>query len=339
MGNILDAVETVSSGLEKIGKKADVYASNGSIGTFLDSFIVTPRIVVSSTLKDSDAINGVIDLNLDVFVSMYTRTFNILMSVYGFDQTFALRTLGNGTKYSLESVEDNGEVSLDVCAEKGEFPLDVSKPALEDGNKVVREVELSADVTHPDTGKSASFKLTVLVKASIVYTDYVDIKEAIDTNGDKVSFGYRLDEYRSGAINLWNLITSNDLIKKYKKSRIRDKGDFLKYIEERRRKNIKRLSLSQTVDFSKMYQMIIISKKELSRAEKILGGSVKKDKFKDKLLDNTLSMSLTTIDDDYEMVDMMLEGIDDKVELSFKQIIKSGGNDTNEILKWMISQR
>lgn len=343
MGSILDAIELVSEGLGSIGKevskKGDVLLSNGSMGSFLENFIITPRIVISNTLRDNDDITNIIDLNMDTFVTMYTRTFDILLRVYGYDQQFALRTLGSGTTFTLESESEVlGEVSLEDCASKCTFPLDLS---LEDNkiNIATREVELSATVIDKDKGTAHDFKLTVLVRASIVYTDSVDIKEAIDTNGDRVSFSYRLDEYRSGLISLNNLIFSNDLIKKYKKSRLKDKGDFLKEIEVRRRKNVKSLSIRQTVDFSKMYQMIIISKSELKIAEKILGGKIDKNRFKDKLLNNTLSMAITVMDDDYEMVDVYLEGIPDKLELSYKSLRKGDKSDTNDVLKWMISQR
>ena len=118
MANI---IETFIEQMEKFNGKEDVLLSNGSIGSLLNNFIVTPRIVVSDSLRGSDEIGDIIDFNLDVFAMMYTRTFDLLLSIYGYDTKFAIRTMGNGTRWSLESHGDIGEPSIAACEEHKYF--------------------------------------------------------------------------------------------------------------------------------------------------------------------------------------------------------------------------
>jgi len=344
MSNIKGIIEVMSKELGDLGKKVDVAKTNGSIGSFLSSFIVTPRIVISESLRDSEELDSVIEYNLDVFSLMYSRVFDLLLTVYGFDTKMALRTLGNGARYSLESSDGlYGEPSFEVCAEKCKFPLDINHASIEAkdtlANRAIKEIELSTRVHHPDTGRDMDIRVKMLMKATITYTNPKEIFTAVDTQGKRISFGYRLDEYRSGAISLTNLIFSNDLLKEWKKNRLAEKTDFLKYIEERRRKNTENLAMHRTVNMSKMFQMLIVSKNDLKMIEKITGGKMNKDRVKDQILDSILSMSLTSVDGDYKIVDLYLSDIAGNVELTFGALKKGGANNNDEIIKWMMGQR
>jgi len=343
MSNIMEVIGAMGKELDGLGNKLDVATSNGSIGAFLSGFIVTPRIVVSESLRDSEELNSIIDFNLNVFSLMYSRVFDILLSVYGYDSKMAIRTLGNGSTFSLEDLSTLGdEPDLDECAKNCKFPLDISQPAVESSlsSKVVKEIELSSSVHHPKTGKEMSIKIKMLMRASISYTDPKEIYTAVDTQGKKVSFSYRWDEYRSGAISLYNLITANDLRKEYKKNRLKERSDFMKYIEERRGKNIKSIVMKQSVNMSKMFQMLIVSKRDLNAIQKLVGGKMTKDRIKDSVLDSILSMSLTSVDDDHETIDLFLADIPGNTEMTFKSLAKGDtNNNNNEIIKWMMGQR
>jgi len=338
-----EVIETMGKELGELGTPIDVLASNGSIGSFLSGFIVTPRLVISESLRDAEELESIIDYNLNVFSLMYTRAFDLLLTVYGMKTRMALRTLGQGTTFALEDVNSlGGEPSFGVCAERNVFPLDISDASVENksslANKLVKEIELSAHVNHPETGRSMDIKVKMLMRGTIVYTDPKEIFTAVDTQGKRISFGYRWDEYRSGAISLTNLIFSNDLLKEYKKNRINEETYFMKYVESRRKANVQTLVRYQTVNMSKMFQMLIVSQNDLKMIQKIVGGKMSKDRVKDEVLDSILSMSLTSVDDDHETVDLFLNDISGNIEFTFRAL-KKGGANNDEIIKWMMGQR
>jgi len=344
MSNIQEVIEVMGEELGKLGAPIDVLASNGSIGNFLSGFIVTPRLVVSESLRDTEELESVIEYNLNIFGLMYSRVFDLLLTVYGMETKMALHTLGQGTTFALEDADNLGEEpDFEVCAEKNVFPLDISSASIENksslANKVVKEIELSAHVNHPETGRSMDIKVKMLMKATIVYTDPKEIFTAVDTQGKRISFGYRWDEYRSGAISLTNLIFSNDLLKEYKKNRIKEETDFMKYVESRRKANLQTLARRQTVNMSKMFQMLIVSQNDLKMIQKIVGGKMSKDRTKDAVLDSILSMSLTSVDDDHETVELFLNDISGNIEFTFRALKKGGASNNDEIIKWMMGQR
>ena len=346
VSSVSDAILTTLKVLDaatndnKNEKELNLLLSQGSMTKLLSEFIIEPKIVVSKTLKTHASIDDVINAEIDIFVSLYTRVFDMMLSVYGFDAAFALNTLSSRDTYGdAITFESDMKLLKIASSDTPTFPLDVV-PTVENekgGKKVIREVELSSAVTDTD-GKSVPLKIKVLVVASIVYAGSQDIYRMIDVNTDRNNIGSRIDDYRAGAISLMNLITANDLVKEYKKNRIKDTSGLLKAVEARKTKSTAKLLTNKAIGFSKFYQMIIISNAEKEYVERLIGGKLSNRRFKDKLLDHTASLSISVMDDDYELLEIFLKDLADSIPVPYKKLKNGKKDDVSEVLKFMMNK-
>lgn len=334
LGKVLDNLND-----NKNKKELDLLASRGSMSRFLSSFIVEPSIRVSNSLKTHDKIDDVINANIDMFISLYTRVFDVMLSVYGFDQRFALNILSSEKDAIFDSALESVE-TLITSIENIEYPLAAleNKGSAKGINKVYRKVRLSSNFKDSDN-KPVSVDIDVLVVANITYVDPNEVYGALDIKGERNDFFSRLDDYKAGAISLRNLILSDDLIKEYKRKRIKSKSDFLEAIDRREGSSLSKLATSKAMGFSRYYQMVIMSDSEKERIEKLVGGKLSSYRYREKAFESLASLGLSFLDDDFDMVTMYIQNIKEGMELTYKSLGSGSKDSTSEMMKWMLQQR
>ncbi len=328
--------------------------TRGSMTKLIGKFIIEPKIIVSRGLKNHEHVEKVIEMNIDIFTSLYTRVFQILADVHGQETETIIELMSSRvTDYnSLAKVgyESYDNLLVNLESEDGVLPLksngveaEVSNEGLDKsavGKMILREVIIKTK-GKGKKGDSYIIETPVLIRAAIVYTDIKNINNMLTVNDNDKSFWNRLDDYQSGAIPLKDLIFAGDLIKDYKAKKLKDNDDLIKDMEERTREANIKLATEGTVGFNRYYQMIIVGDDDKIKLERSLKGKLSKEKFKDRFLEQSKSLALTVFDEDYERAIFMLKDIKGNTDVSYKSLSKSGNKDNEvlEVLKFVMSNK
>lgn len=200
-----------------------------------------------------------------------------------------------------------------------EIKITVSRSVEKDGNKNNREYETIIPVN---------------IKANIVYTDFKNISNMVDTKGVDKSMSYRWHEWRSGGITFKDFIFATDLVEKYRDNKFKDKDDLLGYINNRQWSANTKVLTSKAIGFNKFYGVVIVTKNELAVLESLIGGEIKRGKYRDELMNTTASMIINVLDMDREHVVIYTKDIQGQSVASFNAIKKrKGDKDSSELVE------
>jgi len=369
------AKETVEA-IRKM-KNLKLLTANGSMMKVISNTIIEPLVIVSSDLKYVDITEKVLETNIDIFTGFYMQTFNLLTNVYKVDSSDAIRLLAtNDSGFTSTAIKEVGDYLTTESADKHDYVKELidgnitigieavnttKKNSKEITSKLTNDIKLSSmltknieltiDINNVETftdntnnlsgneNKNIKIIIPITIKAKIVYIDTDSIINLMAPNSDDKKLWARLDEYRSGAITLTDLIFAGDLIRKYKKNKLKDTEDLMKYINNRTfSANSK--ALRAGVGFEKYYTILVASSDATRKIEKHLRGSVNKERYKNKLMEQTHSMMFSKVDTDYERVVIYTKDISGYSDTSFKALKKSGDKeDLSEIIKAMVSNR
>jgi len=209
-----------------------------------------------------------------------------------------------------------------------------------------RSIEITIPMKRMVDGKEVTSHTVILpmtIKCNIITTPLDSIINLLDVKSPDTAFRARLDEYRSGGITFRELVFAGDLIEKYKKQKKSDGDELIKEMNDRLLSaNVKALNHKGVVGYEKSYSMIIISNGDKLTLDRYMKEDITKNRGKRRLLDRTNSMTLTVLDEDYQMVTLITADISGSSTVSYKAISKrkdSKGSDMSEIIKAMMAGR
>ena len=200
------------------------------------------------------------------------------------------------------------------------------------------------DDTNPDTVTSMlrTVIIPITIKTHIIVTPFDNILNMLKPNDRTKTFGYRLDEWKSGAISLADLIFCGDLIKPYKKAKLKDKDGLINIIKQREESaNAKVLDNKRMIGFEKNYNMLICTADEKVLLNKHIGGSIDNERYKDELLTQAHALTVSIVDDDYERAYIMTKDIRGRSDISYKMLNKRDKNNSElgDIVKALMSNK
>jgi len=211
-----------------------------------------------------------------------------------------------------------------------------------------RNLQITLSVKHDvnKEGKSRPYKghtviIPITVKMYVIYTGIDNILNMLAPNSKDKSFGYRLDEYRAGAISLTDLIFANDLIRQYKDNKLKDKENLLELINNRKLSANSKILDTKAIGFEKFYNMLVVTSEDKVKLDKHMRGDITSEKYKQDLLTQAHAMTCTVIDQDYERVYILTKDIRGRTDISFKALNRRKDKDVDlsEIMKALISNR
>ena len=170
-------------------------------------------------------------------------------------------------------------------------------------------------------------------KESEEYCSYLGLK------AETLTFLYRLDEYKSGAIKFRDLIFAGDLIKSYKKNKIKDKDSLLQLISNRNMTSANKAITYSRGGFEKFYNMIVLTADEVPLFKRSVGGDIEKPNYKDKFLNMVRGLLFTVVDLDYERISVYIKDLTGKSDISFNGLKrkKDGDFQLSDFLKTMMN--
>lgn len=372
--NVLSAVVNTSGGSkvekaaaikEALIDKTALIRTDGSITKLLNAYTVEPILIVSHNASKCEVIEKVIELNADIFCSYYLQAFEILKTMHGLNSTIAIDLLstdagvvgsiikGGINKLSSESHEPDyidmlyNDFKITISRENNASHIrQVSKDDKDSGYKYgILERKLLVTIGYRVEDKNKErIELPITIKAHTVFASLDNIITILEPNSRDKTFSARLDEYRSGAISLAQLVTSSDLIEQYKKNKIKDKEGLLDFINSRVLSANSKVLLSKgkaAVGFEKYYNMLMITAEDKVRIDRAIGGDITKEANKQQLLNQVYGMCYTLVDEDYERITIYTKDIRGVSTTSFKALArrKDGNVDYSELVKAMISNR
>ena len=174
-----------------------------------------------------------------------------------------------------------------------------------------------------------TFSIPITIKTHIIVTPMDSILNMLKPNDRTKKFGYRLDEWKSGAISLKDLIFCGDLIDKYKKNKLKDKDGLLSIIKTREESaNAKALS-GNMVGFEKFYNMLIVTADEKVLLNKHLAGNIDNEKYKQELLTEAHALTVSILDEDYERAYILTKDIRGRSDVTYKSLLKKSDKSTD----------
>jgi phosphoribosyl-ATP pyrophosphohydrolase len=332
--------------------------TNGSITKFLSGFTIEPIIIASSSTKQSEIIDKLMEIETDIFASFYSQAFTALTSYYNLPTSLVIDVLGTtgsrpsnsySHRLSSESVNvdyyadlfntDSSILSIEATAIK---PNDMNFKDQSTSSMLIRnlEITINSNISGKDGNKTHSIIIPFMVKTNVIFTTIDQIVNMLTPNHISKSLGYRFDDYRAGVISLKELIFADDLIKQYKDNKFKDKDGLVDLINQQRSDANTKL-LNNAIGFEKSYNMLIVTSDEKILLDKQMNGNIDSEKYKQKLLEDSNSMMIAIIDNDYERVYILMRDIRGRTDISFKTIMrrKDSGIDLSEIMKSLIATR
>lgn len=359
-------------------KQAKLIKTDGSITKLLSKYIVEPILIVSKDTMHIEELDRMLETQVDIFSSYYMQAFQILSTTYGLSHGVVLDLLATDNG-SLKRVLDRGLTVADKGLKNGFedntnylddlLATEEIKISTEAGSErtmvnrvtaakdtegtlramLTRSLEISIPIHTTKMGKHGAetvvdhtLMIPITVKAHVIFTDVGQILNMLNPSATDKSFGYRLDEYKSGGISLADLVFATDIIKEYKKNKINDKDQLLNVINERTLSaNSKALDHKGVVGYEKYYNMLVVSANDKIRLDKHVNGDFFKEKYKQRLLEQARAMTVTIMDEDYERAVVLTKDIRGKSDISFKALSKrkDGKVDLNDMLKAMVSNK
>lgn len=184
--------------------------------------------------------------------------------------------------------------------------------------------------------------IPITIKTHVIVTPFDNILNMLKPNDRTKSFGYRLDEWKSGAISLADLIFCGDLIKSYKKNKLKDKDGLLNIIKQREESaNAKVIDNKRMIGFEKFYNMLICTADEKVLLNKHVGGNIDNEKYKQELLTEAHALTVTIVDDDYERAYIMTKDIRGRSDVGYKALSKKSDKNTDagDMVKALMANR
>lgn len=346
-------------------KDAKLIRTDGSITKLLSDFIVEPVIIATNNTRNVEVIDKILDVNSDIFASFYTQAFEVLTTIYKTNVVTTIDVLGtdNGgvgrAMLKAETVLSNSLSSEDIdkdylhelfgsslsvlSIESDSVKINTQKRDTKDQpTAVLLQRNLEISVSRSGEGdKTHTILIPITVKMHVLFVSTENLLLMLAPNSAEKSFGYRLDEYRSGAISLSDLIFANDLIKQYKDNKLKDDQSLLSLLNSRTISANSKLADKSIVGFEKSYNMLVITAEDKILLDKHINGDLTNEKYKQILLEQANAMTVTVIDQDYERVYILTRDIRGKTDISFKAISrrKDSGIDLSEVMKAMMSGR
>jgi len=183
--------------------------------------------------------------------------------------------------------------------------------------------------------------IPILIKANVIYTDVENIINMAEPGKADTKLGYRLDEYRSGGITLSEFLFATDLVKRYKKNKLKDKDGLMDAIHSKVNSGNSKLVTHGVKGYENNYNMYLVSSDDKVAINKHLNQEVTKHKYMQQFLDQIYGMSLSLVDLDYERVSLYTKDIKGKSDISFKGLNKrkESGDNYTEMVKAIMANR
>lgn len=189
--------------------------------------------------------------------------------------------------------------------------LEVIKEASNLSVGKILEVQISND------NKSRTIPIMIRLNASVMVPNL--LKELLSTGNVDNSVANRWIKYRSGQINLVDLLTARDLVKQHKKNLMRDNTGIYTAVASQRRNNKISAMLSLNPSVANSTNLVVTTVETIKKVELEIGGKFDDFRVRQKLFDETGLFIVAVIDPEYDRVKFYTTDIPTASDLSIRE--------------------
>ena len=326
--------------------------AGGNMVNFMSKHIVEPVIVVSKNSYNRKDIDNMLEFSTDAYLSFYVTSFKILINIHGLQANQALSVMAS-KGFEVEEFVDSHKGLIDLES-MDSLPLDlenvtitkkrhvkVSESEFNNIKTIVRTVDININagvtsVTDTNGSKSKNeqnveINIPIIVKASVIVVDANVIAESVEHRNSNVSFFKRMTQYRVGLLTTRDLLLCGDLIAKYKEGALK-KENFSSTVNSASRNHLSLdMLLDKHVGLNKMIFTYILTDSELDLMAKKIGYDINKPREKTKFMNTLLAFNVTSINEDRNMANIYINGINGFTPSAISRMSKGGGKDTSGI--------
>lgn len=212
---------------------------------------------------------------------------------------------------------------------------DVSKNFKSASEAVNLAVGKMLEVKVESNGNHGSFPVAVRLATAVI--DHEVLLHILGSSGQDNTFKERWHRWKSGDLALWrDLIWCQDLIDQQKTLLMKDKTGALAELNRRRAMNSAAAVISGTPSIASASALAVISKETAVELERQNLGKFTDLKFRNKIMQESMSMILVVVDTDYESVTIYTRDIQLPSKFAVRELKaanKGTGPDLSELLK------
>lgn len=327
---------------------------------------------------DKKKLSNIIKFNIDLFTAYFLQAVKILANVYNVDLSMIARQVTDKTmiksvskflrdranKAGVEDItdvivsrivdenikvtfglEDDNEEENDNPTDTGvttttEYSFKEAEKELKLNEGFIKIVNLDLKIQSKtgDNKKEIKVTLPFVIAPLVVYTDSESfIKNALNA-GVEDSFADRWLKFKSGEIGLWDLIFAGDLIREYKRNKIKNKNDIVNLIRNKNLGNIIHSALTLEGGFTTYTNIYIFDKSDEMLIEDILQEDLIDPEVWQDLALKLLAFDINFVDVEKETITNFITDMPTYSVLTFNDIKKKtkDNDDINELLKALL---
>lgn len=356
IGNIRDSgALDVQKTLNTVTSNKDLLQFDGNICKFVNSLSVEPIIITTEAARRSPIYHEVLETKVSVFTSYYLQAFKILTDVYGKDVKFSIEILNNrnsGMISRLSYFDDLFDISKEclVSYEDHDKPDKSNKNDERHKPQGISGLKGFVEKTYDKIGyrlieatvkvKDQYITVPISIRPMIIESTISNIVALISPEDYTKSFKYRWREWRSGGITLAEFLFCGDLIKEYKKNRLKDKDDLIDLTTDRNIDAIKTVASKGTYKFSRHYNMFLLGNDDVKSINALVKGDIFKPAFREKFLDAGNAIISTVLNDDYERATMMISDLYSDTIVPYNRLKNNSKNpDYTQLMQLLLQNK
>lgn len=191
------------------------------------------------------------------------------------------------------------------------------------------------EVNVESNGNRGVFPVSVRLATAVI--DHEVLLHILGSSGRDNSYRERFHRWKSGDLQFWrDLVLCQDLIEENKKLLMKDKTGALAELNQRRAGNSFAALASGTPSIGSASAMAVISKDTANELERLSLGKFTDVKFRNRIMQDSMSMLLVVVDTDYESITIYTRDIQLPSKFSIRELKaanKGSGPDIGELLK------
>lgn len=355
----------------------DLLTSGGNMVNFLKPFIVEPTIFITKNASNRPDANTILEHSVDVYASFYVQAFKALVNVYDVGGKEALRVLANrGFDYEsmqddyilglsdvesmsflpgmnsksndFEDLKVTRDKSIGLLKEDGVLAtktiirqLDIvikANTVMERDSKIAK---LDRDGNPIDstikTDDTITANIPIIIKANVIVVDLDTISNSVEHRASNAGFFKRVLQWKVGIISTADFLLAGDLVTAYKKGAL-TKDNFGKTLDGSASNHINiQAILDKKPGLNKIVFSYIMTDSELELLGKRMGYNINKGSEKTDMMNALLSLNITSINEDRDMISVYINGISGMTPSPIKKLSKSGGKDGGDAIEMLAS--
>jgi len=344
------------AGLVTAGKMIDALRS-GAANSYVDytrPARVEPLLIVDSSVLFNENTATVTQSLHSAFSAYYLLSWNMLQATI--DNIAVARHLDklNPNRSVKDSVVDTAGAiwsmsnesfkhrlpSFKTISNEASQMLGGENEIAEPGGLASRSTEVIKEATNLSVGKilevqisaggnKGTLPILIRLQASTMVPDLVSKLLATGNVDNDVSA--RWIKYRSGQINMVDLLTARDLVKEHKKNLMQDKTGVYSALASARRSNHLSGLLSLNPSVANSTNLVVTTTETIKKVELLINDKFSNFKARQKLFDTTGMFIVAVMDPEYDRVQFYTTGIPSVSDLSIRECKAANQKESTSI--------